>query len=482
MKSAFPGLTLGLCLIVSVCPAQDRPSDLTGALHLPPQYFERVGKEAANLDSKMQAESEKYLARLSKTEQQLSRRLYRVDSVKAKALFGDAQKQYAALEQSLKCKLVSGNTILSNNYLSGLDSLKTGLDFLGRQPALLSSVTDNAALKAATSNLQQLQARFGQLSDIQEYGRQRMALLKEQLSRYGMGKQLLDMNKETYYYQQQLEQYKAAWKDPGKMQQVLLGVIRQLPAFQRFFQKNSYLAQLFPMPDNLGTPQALAGLQARADIQQVLQKVAAGAGPGTDPGQYVQQQVQAAQDGLNKLKSRVSELGGNSGSGDMVMPDFRPDHQKNKSFLQRLEYGFNFQTSGATALLPAISDIGLSIGYRLADNATIGTGLSYKLGLGRRIDHVSFSNQGIGIRGYLDIKAKGSFWVTGGFEYNYWQQFSQLSDIGSPSVWQKSALLGISKKYQIGKAKQGSIQLLYDFLANKAAGMQAFKFRVGWTF
>jgi hypothetical protein len=210
--------------------------------------------------------------------------------------------------------------------------------------------------------------------------------------------------------------------------------------------------------------------------------VGAGVAPGTDPGIYVQQQVQTAQQDLDHLKSKIASLGGNSGSGDMVMPDFKPDHQKNRSFLQRLEYTVNWQTSPATPVLPVISDIGVGIGYKLTDNFTAGTGLSYKLGLGRSIDHISFSNQGVGIRSYADIRAKGSLWISGGFEYNYWQQFSSIHSIKDLSLWQRSALIGVTKKYSIDRRRQGSLQLLYDLLsASQIPHGQPLKFRIGYS-
>jgi hypothetical protein len=49
------------------------------------------------------------------------------------------------------------------------------------------------------------------------------------------------------------------------------------------------------------------------------------------------------------------------------MPEFKPNTQKTKSFLKRLEYGANFQTQKATNFFPAVSDLGLSLGYKFSD-------------------------------------------------------------------------------------------------------------------
>jgi len=128
-----------------------------------------------------------------------------------------------------------------------------------------------------------------------------------------------------------------------------------------------------------------------------------------------------------------------------------------------------------------MSDFGLSVGYKISDNKTLGIGASYKLGLGSGWNHVRLTNQGVGIKSYADIKAKGSFWVTGGMEYNYLSEFKTLDQIKNLDAWQKSALIGITKKIKIGK-KQTNIQLLYDFLsAQQVPKPPALKFRIGWT-
>jgi hypothetical protein len=85
---------------------------------------------------------------------------------------------------------------------------------------------------------------------------------------------------------------------------------------------------------------------------------------------------------MNQLKDKILKFG--SGSSDAAMPEgFKPNNQKNKNFLQRLEYGANIQSQKATNFFPVTSDLGLSVGYKLNDKSIIGIGASYKIGLGR---------------------------------------------------------------------------------------------------
>ena len=140
------------------------------------------------------------------------------------------------------------------------------------------------------------------------------------------------------------------------------------------------------------------------------------------------------------------------------------------------------QNAQSTVLLPTTSVIALTVGYKMSDKATTGIGASYILGLGKGINHIRLSNQGAGLRSFVDFKAKGSIWITGGLEYNYYEAFAKLSQLEDIIAWQKSALVGITKKYKIGK-KNGNMQLLYDFLSNrKITSGKALKFRIGWSF
>jgi hypothetical protein len=132
--------------------------------------------------------------------------------------------------------------------------------------------------------------------------------------------------------------------------------------------------------------------------------------------------------------------------------------------------------------MPSTSDLAGTIGYRLNAKSEAGIGISYKLGLGS-IQHIRFSSQGIGFRSYLDWKIKKQFYATGGYEINYNSGFKSVQQLKNEDLWQRSALAGISKKYQISKKLKGNLQLLYDFLAYKHKPVsQPFLFRIGYNF
>lgn len=447
---------------------------------MPTASIDYVDKKYSKLTDDIQNKSEKLLKKMQQEEGKLLKKLQKIDSIKAKELFEHSEAKY----EELKTKItnpVDKTTTKLKEYIPGLDSINTMFKFLNQPNSNICGFSQGRldAIQNGTDQLNELQGRLQQANEIQSFIRERAQQLKTALENTPIAKELLQVNKQVYYYEEQLREYKSMLHDPDKMEAKALQLLNKVPAFQKFMKENSMLASLFRTPENYGTVQALAGLQTRAQIQQ--QFTSSFSGTSGDPQQFVQQQMQVAQTQLQTLKDKLNQLGG--GSTEMTMPDFKPDNQKTKTFLQRLEYGVNIQNQRSSFLLPTISDVALSLGYKLSDKKTIGFGASYKLGWGSGFNNIKFTSEGVGLRGYADIKFKGSIWITGGFEYNYFQHFSSFSEIKNLDIWQRSALAGVTKKYKIGKKREGNFQLLYDFLAYKQVPQaQALKFRMGWAF
>ena len=449
-----------------------------------------IDAKYAGLTSTIDKQTDKLLKRMLKREQKLRDKLSLTDSAKAAQLFNGSAASYCQLQDKLKAPLDKSIANPLKEYIPNLDSLGTAMNYLQKVPGL--SPEKLQQVTKVSEQLQQLQSQMQKANEVSDFIKQREQQLKEALAGSGLAKELKGINSEAYYYQQRLAEYKELLKDRKKLEEKAIATIRELPAFKSFFQKNSYLSQLFRMPGASTDPSnptaALAGLQTRAQVSQLLQdrlgasQLSPAGGGG---GGYLQQQIQSAQSQLNQLKDKLnnSPLGNSSSGAGGTMPDFKPNSQKTKSFLQRLEFGINLQSSGTTNFLPATEDIALLIGYKLSDKVSAGLGAGYRLGLGRGWNHIALSNQGASLRSYVDVKAKGSIWLSGGFEYQYLSAFENFRQIKNLDLWQKSALFGLTKKYKIGRKKEGKMQLLYDFLAGEQTPRaQALKFRLGWSF
>ncbi len=439
------------------------------------KFLNSITSKFDKLQNSITSSTDKMLHHLEKQEAKLEKKLRRKDSTAANKLFADTKARYAALHEKLDS---TTNNKTLKEYIPQFDTLKTSLAFLDKNLKANNPLTPQ--LNKAKAELKQFESKLQAANEIKRIIRERKQQLNAQLKEYGLGKELMKMNKEVYYYQQQLNEYKSYLKDPKKIEQKAIALLRETPLFKDFMAKNSMLAQIFKLPENYGTPQSLAGLQTRANIQQLLdQRIAAG---GPNAMQQVRQNIQQAQSKLTELKKQVTKLGGNGSDADM--PNFKPNTQKTKSFAQRLEYGFTLQTQKVNGLLPNTSDMALTIGYKLNDKSAVGMGVSYKMGWGTGFNNIKLTNQGVGFRSYLDYKIKGNWWVSGGYEQTYFHEFGKLSDIyNNINVWQQSGLIGVTKKLKIGKKKTSNIQLLWDFLSYQQVPRgEALKFRVGYNF
>ena len=432
-----------------------------------PHVLQKLNSAYADMNQSLGNNSLQFVNQLQKQEAKLKAQLARKDSSRAAQLFAGSEDVYARLRAKLQAGPGVSLPVSSlTSYVSKLDSIGTALRWM-------------PAAQGVVGEVGQLQGKLQAAGEVQQYAQQRAQQLKDQLASYGMGKTLLGMNKAVYYYGQRVAQYKSLLNDKQKWQDAALTVIRQMPAIQSIMLKHSWLSQLFPAPAGTGTVAGLAGSQTASSVAAELKQRLGGL--STDPIAYMQQQVGGSQGQIDQAQSRLASVGSIAGASEVAVPDFTPNSQKTKTFLRRLEFGFNIQSAKTSSLLPTTSSLAFTAGYRLSDKATVGVGAAYNIGLGNSINHIQLSSQGVSLRSFLDVKAKWGFWITGGFEYNYYNSFTQLSDlISNSSTWEKAALLGVTKKYKIG-SRSGNVQLLYDLLSkDHIPQTQPLIFRVGY--
>ncbi|WP_089811910.1 hypothetical protein [Chitinophaga sp. YR627] len=446
-------------------------SSLQKAEQLPGKYLSEVKKKSDRVERLVNKRADKALTRLLKQEKKMKARLWKADSLAAKSIFTKSIDSLGSLKSGLKSKIAS-KLPAGNIYL---DSLGGSLKFLEGKGALLCASKEK--LSGVTRSIESLQGKLQQADQIKAYIRQHKKELKEQLSKYtGFSKDLMKINKEAYYYGQQVSEYKALLKDRKKAEAKAIELLKKMHAYNDFLRKNSQIAGMF----NLGatgsnTAQSLEGLQTRSQVEQMIQQRL-----GSDPvaRQAASQQMEQARTQLNELKEKFPDL---DNAGDM--PDFKPNPMKTKSFVQRLEFGGNIQFQKSNHYFPTTSDIAGQVGYRFYKSGTAGIGASYKLGLGSGWNNIVLSHQGVGLRLFIDWKLKGSFYVNGGGEQNYVSTLTHAGQQVDWSGWQGSALLGLSKKYNVNAKLKGNIMLLYDFLAKQnTPSTSPIKLRLGYNF
>jgi len=444
------------------------PADISAYLHT---VTERVG----NLNEQMDRQTAKYVDKLQTLEARIGFKMGATRSVNPMA-----SSDYARWTTNLQ-NASSLSSLSSPIYIPHLDSLLTSLKFL---QTLTGLPVDAGALEAAVKSVSSLQTRMNGTAALTQYIGQRDQQLTQWMAQHsnlpvGVQRLFARLKETGYYYQQQVQEFKTVINDPKQIEQRVLGTLASSIAWQHFMAKHSMLAALFRLPGDYGDNASTLGYQTKEQIQGMIQQKTSNAGAGSE--QVLQQQIQQAHEQISKLQEQAAKYG--FGGPDLNMPNFTPNEQKTKSFLKRLTYGASLQLAQATYFFPATANIGLSLGYKLNDKSTAGVGITYNAGLGQDWEHIHFSNQGLGFRSFMDWKIKKTFYVAGGFEENYFTNFSSLSQLKSWNAWQPSALIGVEKKYRISSKMQGNIQLLFDaFYHQELPPDQPFKFRVGYNF
>jgi hypothetical protein len=449
-----------------------------------------ITSKAESYNEKIDKQTAKYLRKIEKQEKKLQRKIAKLDSTAAAQLFAQSQQNYTALKNKLTNKAAVLNANKITQYIPGLDSITTGLQFL-KDNNITNAIKDgNNTITKSLEAYQQLQSKLEITNEIANYLKQRKELLKTTLEKYNVGKYLKKYNKAAYYYTAQINEYKAALKDPVKAEKLILAALQKVPQFKEFFAQFSVLGQLFPMPQN-GTANVanLAGLQTRAQVMQIIQTNFGGSGNGPNGGlQALQQNMQEAQNELQKLKQKVTDNIG-KGDADFELPNAKKNSEKTKPFIKRWELKTDLQSNKGNGLLPNIADVAVGIGYKFDDKKIAGVMVSCKLGLGNGLNAIKLSTQGVSYRSYIDFKfpsiggARGGLWLSGGYEVNNYSQDLTLN----PSPRERgtlatSALLGLSKKYSITKKRKGEAKILYNFLWQQQPNAQKIIFRTGLNF
>lgn len=440
------------------------------------QYLKVVSGKLTNIERNLESSSDKLARRYKKDQARLKKKVAKVDSALAIKLFTGAEH----------CS-VWDPTLLSGEkrvYIPYLDTLKTSIRFL-EERFQLAGVDGLPQLKQTLEHVEDLEAELKKAEGIRNLLRKRKNLLKEHLDKLGLAKELKRAEKHLYYYSQQFKEYQSILSDRKKIEREAIDLLSRTKLFKDFMKKHSMLAYLFRMPGENASDAAyltsLAGLQTRAQVNAWIQEQITSGGPNGRA--QLTQNIQAAQAQLQRLKNRINGFG-KASSEDILPESFNPNHQKTKSFWQRIELGTNIQTQKANQFFPVTSDLGISVGYKLNERFIAGIGGSFKLGWGRGWRHIDITHQGMSFRSFIDWKIKGRFYLSGGYERNYKQQIHRISDLRGHAGWQQSGMIGLSKEISNkGKLfKKTKVQLLWDFMSySQAPPSPALNFRISYN-
>jgi hypothetical protein len=93
---------------------------------------------------------------------------------------------------------------------------------------------------------------------------------------------LKKLNKQVYYYSEQLNEYKAMLTDHKKAERKAIELLSKTKLFKDLHAKSSMLASLFRLPGDPNDPLSqagLAGLQTRVQVNNLIQQQIGAGGP-----------------------------------------------------------------------------------------------------------------------------------------------------------------------------------------------------------
>lgn len=425
--------------------------------HIEQRFVKKVDQKTVKLQEAINTKSKRLLNWALKKEKRMMSRLQKSDSVAARNIFTASMDSLQNMKAALLQKTGKYRAV-GEQYSSYLDTLQVAGKFLNNIPF--------------SDHLKKLDGEFDQAQYINNYLQNRQQELKAQLTGYTtMTGQLGDYSKKIYYYKAQVGEYRELLNDRKKMEATGMALLRKLPAFSPFFDKYSKIAGLFNLGENFNANRTAEGLQNRDFINAfITEKV----GSGPTAGELLNQKMEEGKTLINKYASRYANLD-NPGE----MPDFKPNPMKSRSFLRRLEYGYNFQYQRSKTIYPTIMDLGGQVGYKCNKKWSAGIGASMKIAMERW--HLNAS--GLSLRTYADYQLKGTLFASGGMELNYNSTFAHIRQFKDWRGWQAAALMGICKKYTIKGKMKGTVMVLYDFMASRQTPYtMPLKFRVGRTF
>lgn len=475
------GLFLLMCILCNTVVAQQPDTTVISTKQLN-KYLASVNDKANKFNSGAEKYARKTLAKLLKQEEKMRRKVMKVDTALAKALFDYAIDSLNKFQSLMGIKNKIAGKVTGGEYFAYLDSVKLSLQFLEKANVLSSSANAlQQKLGSSTGMVKDIEANVENIRKIKEFVSLRKESLGDKLRQYPQySKYIRSISKEAYYLGEKMHELQSIISSPSGIENAVVGLLRELPAFQSFIRENSQLAGLFSMTGFSAMPSAgmpvVNGIPSRSALQQSIQANAPAM--ANNFGSLMQQQIGQAQSAVQTARNKLNAI-----TGEKEMPDYKTNSQKVKSFKKRLEYGFDLQFSKSNYVIPSSGDISLLVGYKLNDKSSIGVSGVYRLGMGTGWNNIRFSNMGIGFRSYMNWKIKGNFYAQGGSEWNYNTGFRNIEELKNSPLWQQSAMLGIAKKYRVSKKLKGNVQVLYDFLHRQHVPItQPVIFRFGCNF
>jgi ribosome-associated translation inhibitor RaiA len=433
---------------------QPTENTVINASAIPEKFTTSLHKKINSVERQLQKSSAKALRKLQKQERKLYKAMLQQNSQAAQAILG------IGIDSLAKEKLLAGDV---SNTMEGfhpwVDSMRASLQFLQTDSgAKLCMPNALKQMPLVQAQLQKLQSQLAGADKLHAIIADRQQLMRQNFLHYPSIQKLLDKyTKQAYYYKAKLNDYKALLSNRKKAEAAAYHLLSKIPAFKKFISKHTYLG-------NLLSP-SIGNVASYGQTNNYVIALVSSNGPGAM--QQIRDNIQAGQNQLEQLKAKLGGAQLASGGNSNEIPTFKANEMRKKSFFKRLSFGTNYQFTAARGTAPQMLDLGVQVAYQFNKNKQAGIGLGYRLGMGKSIRQLALSSEGLSMRSFFDLRIKGGIYASGGLELQYNTRFYQLRQLQLREQWNQLALIGISKKMNLGKKAGAGISVQYNIFAHQ---------------
>jgi hypothetical protein len=396
--------------------------------------------------------SEKYLSRFNKSEEKYLRKLCRINPQKADAFY----KSWAQSQQRLNKKMngdyinpFADSTLYYNPYN---DSLFSAMEYTG----------DSLSLVSLNDYKHQLRKE----DYIKEYMRQQKQCLKKLTAQTPeMQNSYKALDKDSYYFIQQLKEYDEWFKEKNKLEQYAMNAFNTNKDFNNYFQNHSSQYSGSQIASDWG--KSITDLQTNTSVKELQQKSISSL---TNEGkELTKEKLSEGMAKISKMKLDFPEI-----ANAEDIPNFKPNPLKTKRTKDRLHYNLDIQFDNKNPFAPQGINLGPSIEYDLLPSSDIGLGFNSHIPF-KKVNTESNNETPVTFKilSYFDQKVKNIFYINACYDYDLTSQ-NELN--------KNDFLIGCKVKYSKVKKLAPSISILYDFFHNQhTPHTQMIVYRISFT-
>lgn len=490
--------------------------DEADALNAAEQYLD---SRTASLDKYLRQSGRiqnRLLNKLSRKEDRILRRLAAKDS----ALYHQYLDRTPSFDSI--ATLHRDSTFLAKNAKkknSLVDSLKGIQSFMQAQAGKLNNaaaLADKTGTGDYGQKLEALQQKLNAQQQVKDMVQQRSNALQNMASTEKIGG-LKGIQKNVYYAQEKIKNWKELADEPEDAEAMAMEYLQGTEDFNSYLNKGE---KAYGGLGNNATAEDLQrmGYQTKKQVSDMLQKqlgdnlgavqqkMGAQIQEYTDKLGAVTNKVKEAKAKVAEVKQTVQEIKEvRDKVKNIEKPAFRKNPERGKPFWQRLEKQYNFRTTRATTggLRPAMLELGASLAFKHTSKLSYGLGIGAYMGMGKDWQHIKFSYEGISGRLYADWLWQYGVSAQAGYEQifrpsgraylpenksiennnNNNNNNNPESGITIKDAFggqQRTAYIGLMKRYRISSKWNGTFLVGYDFLWREEGLRTPFILRLGW--